>query len=167
MDLFPVDCTLSTTTGQSSNKRIISETHVIPTNIQRLLFPSLAASIGDTKLDAFYTIVSSVYLLEGYLEREEDNNYPFCEMVVQLWLSHIAFYWRCSCFSFTSDMLVDWSGFIVQEYQYLVQNISVAQMGMLEFKGLPAFLLDRLQWKENCSVLATCFVDWSETASLV
>jgi hypothetical protein len=44
-----------------------------------------------------------------------------------------------------------YSGF--EEYEYLVKTKTVAQMGLSEFHVLPSFLKDRLQWKDNFTLL--------------
>jgi hypothetical protein len=58
---FPVDRTLFTTTHQSSSKLMINGTDITPTDICWLLFPSLVATVGETKLDAIDAIASSIY----------------------------------------------------------------------------------------------------------
>jgi hypothetical protein len=50
--------------------------------------------------------------------------------------------------------MVEWSILVVDEYEYLVKTKTVAQMGLLEFHVLPSFLKDRLQWKDNFTLLA-------------
>jgi hypothetical protein len=50
--------------------------------------------------------------------------------------------------------MVEWSILVVEEYEYLVKTKSVSQMGLLEFHVLPSFLKDRLQWKDNFTLLA-------------
>jgi hypothetical protein len=51
--------------------------------------------------------------------------------------------------------MVAWSSLVVQEYEYLVKTNSVAPMGLSAFQVLPSFLVDRLQWKENFTVVAS------------
>jgi hypothetical protein len=55
---------------------------------------------------------------------------------------------------FTSDTMFEWSILVVEEYEYLVKTKTVAQMGLSEFHVLPSFLKDRLQWKDNFTLLA-------------
>jgi hypothetical protein len=81
---FPVDRTLSITTCHSSFKQMISGTDVIPTDIRPLLFPSLVATVGGSKLDVFDAIASSMYL-DGNLEKMTTQRLPlFCNVAISL-----------------------------------------------------------------------------------
>jgi hypothetical protein len=83
----------------------------------------------------------------------DDNSPTLPEMALHLRLNLSAFYHRCACFPFTSDTMVEWSILVVEEYEYLVKTKTVAQMGLLEFHVLPSFPKDRLQWKDNFTLL--------------
>lgn len=132
---------------------MISCPNLIPTDIRRLLFLSLKATLADTKLDAFDAIAAFMYL-EGDLGIDEDDDFPFQQMALELRLNVSAFYRRCLRYPFTSPTLTKWAILVVQEYHYLVNNNSVAQMGMSNFNALPSFPIDRRAWSENFNLLA-------------
>jgi hypothetical protein len=83
-----------------------------------------------------------------------DNSPTVPEMALHLRLNLAVFYHRCARFPFTSDTMVEWSILVVKEYEYLVKTKTVAHMGLSEFHVLPSFLKDRLQWKDNFTLLA-------------
>jgi hypothetical protein len=85
---------------------------------------------------------------------DNGNSPTIPEMILHLRLNLAAFYHRCARFPFTSDTMVEWSILVVEEYEYLVKTKTVAHMGLSEFHVLPSFLKDRLQWKDNFTLLA-------------
>jgi hypothetical protein len=89
----------------------------------------------------------------------DDNRPTVPEMALHLRLNLAAFYHRCARFPFTSDTMVEWSILVVEEYKYLVKTKTVAQRGLLEFHVLPSFVKDRLQWKDNFTLLAQRLTD--------
>jgi hypothetical protein len=132
---------------------MISGTQISPRDIWRCVFPSLTVWVGATKLDAFNAMASSLYS-KVTVGIHNDNSPNVPEMALHLRLNLAAFYHRCACFPFTSDTMVEWSILVVEEYEYLmVKTKTVAQMGLLEFRVLPSFLKDRLQWKDNFTLL--------------
>jgi hypothetical protein len=150
---YPVDRTLPTPSRQSTSTQMISGTQIRPLDIRRCLFLSLTVRVGANKLDAFNAMASSLYL-EVTVGIDNDNSPTLPEMALRLRLNLAAFYHRCARFSFTSDTMVEWSILVVAEYAYLVKTKSVSQMGLFEFHVLPSFLKDRLQWKDNFTLLA-------------
>jgi hypothetical protein len=116
-------------------------------------FLSLTVRVGANKLDAFNAMASSLYL-EVNVGIHDDNSLTMPEMALHLRLNLAAFYHRCACFPFMSDTMVEWSILVVEEYGYLVKTKTVAQMGLSEFHVLPSFLKDRVQWKDNFTLLA-------------
>jgi hypothetical protein len=150
---YPVDRTLPTLSCQSTSTQMISGTNIPLQDIRRCLFPSLTARVDATKLDAFNAMASSLYV-EVTVGIDDDNSPTIPEMALHLRLKLAAFYHRCARFPFTSDTMVEWSILVVEEYEYLVKTKSVSQMGLSEFHVLPSFLKDRLQWKDNFTLLA-------------
>jgi hypothetical protein len=149
---YPVFRTLPTQSRQSTSTQMISGIQIPPRDIWRCLFPSLSVQVGANKLDAFNAIASSLYS-EVNVGIHDDNSPTVPEMALHLCLNLAAFYHRCACFPFISDTMVEWSILVVEEYEYLVKTKTVAQRGLLEFHVLPSFLKDRLQWKDNFTLL--------------
>jgi hypothetical protein len=149
---YPVDRTLPTQSRQSTSTQMISGIQIPPRDIRRCLFPSLTVQVGANKLDAFNAMASSLYS-EVNVGIHDDNSPTVPEMALHLRLNLAAFYHRCARFPFMSDTMVEWSILVVEEYEYLVETKTVAQMGLLEFHVLPSFLKDRLQWKDNFTLL--------------
>jgi hypothetical protein len=150
---YPVDRTMPTWSRQSTSTQMISGTQIPPHDIRRCLFPTLTVRVGATKLDAFNAMASSLYL-EVTVGIHDDNSPTVPEMALHLRLILAAFCHRCARFPFTFNTMVEWSILVVQEYEYLVKTKTVAQMGLSEFHVLPSFLKDRLQWKDNFTLLA-------------
>jgi hypothetical protein len=149
----PVDRTVSHKQRQNALTKMISCPNPIPTNIQRLLFLSLKVTLADTKLDAFDAIAASMYL-EGNLGIDEDGDFPYQQMSLELRLNVSAFYQRCLRYPLTSTTLIKWAILVVQEYDHLVNNNSVAQMRMSNFNPHPSFPNDRRAWSANFNLLA-------------
>jgi hypothetical protein len=151
---YPVDRTLPTRGRQSTSMQMISGTQIPSRDIRgrQCLFPSRTVRVGATKLDAFNAMASSLYS-EVNVGMHDDNSHTVPEMALHLRLNLAAFYHRCARFPFTSNTMVEWSILVVKEYEYLVKTKTVAQMGLLEFHVLPSFLKDRLQWKDNFTLL--------------
>jgi hypothetical protein len=97
-------------------------------------------------------MASSLYL-EVNVGIHDDNSPTGPEMALHLCLNLAAFYHRCGRFPFISETMVEWSILVVEEYEYLVKTKTVAQTGLSEFHVLPSFLKDRLQWKDNFTLL--------------
>jgi hypothetical protein len=131
---------------------MISGTQIPPRDIWSCLFPSLTVWVGATKLDAFNAMTSSLYS-EVNVGIHDDNSPTVPEMALHLRLNVAAFYHRCDRFPFTSGTMVEWCILVVEEYEYLVKTKTVAQMGLSEFHVLSSFLEDRLQWKDNFTLL--------------
>ncbi len=155
---YPVDRTLPTQSRQSTSTQMISGIQIPPRDIRRCLFPSLSVQVGANKLDAFNAMASSLYS-EVNVGIHDDNSPTVPEMALHLRLNLAAFYQRCASFPFTSDTMVEWSILVVEEYEYLVKTKTVAQRGLLEFHVLPSFVKDRLQWKDNFTLLAERLTD--------
>jgi hypothetical protein len=140
---YPIDRTLPTQSRQSTSTQMISGIQIPPRDIRRCLFPSLSVQVGANKLDAFNALASSLYL-EVNVGIHDDNSPTVPEMALHLHLNLATFYHRCARFPFISEMMVEWSVLVVEEYEYLVKTKTVAQRGLLEFHVLPSFLKDRL-----------------------
>jgi hypothetical protein len=149
---YPVDRTLPTPSRQSTSTQLISGIQIPPCDIRGCLFLSLTVRVGANKLDAFNDMASSLYS-EVMVGIHGDNSPTVPEMALHLRLNLAAFYHPCACFPFTSDTMVEWSILVVEKYEYLVKTKTVAQMGLSEFHVLPSFLKDRLQWKDNFTLL--------------
>jgi hypothetical protein len=91
--------------------------------------------------------------LEGNLGLDEDGDFPCQQMSLELRLNVSAFYERCFGYPFTSPTLTKWEVLVVQEYDYLVNNNSLAQISMSYFNPLPSFPNDRLAWSANFNLL--------------
>jgi hypothetical protein len=124
------------------------ECSVVPTDIQRLLFVTLKATLADTNLDAFEAIAASMYL-EGNLEKDIDGDFPYQEMTLELRLNVCAFYKWCCRYPFTALSLTKWATLVVQEYHFLDNHKSLAEMGMSDFDCLPSFSVDQRAWSAN------------------
>jgi hypothetical protein len=150
---YPVDHAFPTKKGEDSLAKMISGLNLIPTDIRRLHFVTLKASLADTNLDAFDAIAASIYL-EGNLEKDIDGDFPYQEMALELRLNVSAFYKRCHRYPFTALALTEWATLVVQEYHYLVNNKYLAEMGMSAFDCLPSFSGDGRAWSANSNLLA-------------
>jgi hypothetical protein len=148
---YPVDRTLPTPRFQSTSTQMIYGIQNPLHDIRRCLFPSPTVQVGANKLDAFSAMASSLYS-EVNVVIHDDNSPTVPEMALHLRLNLA--YHRCARFPFISDTMVEWSIMVVKEYEYLVKTKTVAQMGLSEFHVLPSFLQDRLQWKDNFTLLA-------------
>jgi hypothetical protein len=93
------------------------------------------------------------FFLEVNIGVHDDNSPTVPEMALHLRLNLAAFYHWCARFPFISDTMVEWSILVVEEYDYLVKTKNVARTGLSEFHVLPSFLKNRLQWKENFTLL--------------
>jgi hypothetical protein len=80
---YPVDCTLSTPSRQSTSTQMISGTQIPPHNIRQCLFPSLTARVGATKLDAFDAMASSLYV-DVTVGIDNNNSATIPEMALHL-----------------------------------------------------------------------------------
>jgi hypothetical protein len=149
---YPVNRTLPTQSRQSNYTQMISGIQIPPRDIRRCLFPSLTIQVGPNKLDAFNALASSLYS-EVNVGIHDDNRPTVPEMALHLRLNLAAFYHQCARFPFISDTMVEWSILVVEEYKYLVKTKTVAQMDLSGFHVLPSFLKDRLQWKDNFTLL--------------
>jgi hypothetical protein len=135
-----------------------SRIQIPPRDIRRCLFPSLSIEVGAHKLDAFNALASSLYS-EVNVGINDDNLPTVPEMALHLRLNLAAFYHRCARFPFISDTMVEWYILVVEEYEYLAKTKTVAQRGLLEFHVLSSFVEDRLQWKDNFTLLAQRLTD--------
>ncbi len=109
--------------------------------------------MADTNLDAFDAIAASMYL-EGNLKKDIDGDFPYQEMALELRLNVCAFYKLCRRYPFTALSLTKWATLVVQEYHYLDNHKSLAEMGMSYFNCLPSFSGDRRAWSANFNLLA-------------
>jgi hypothetical protein len=126
-----------------------------PSNIRRLLFRLLVTFIGDSlRFNAFEAVAGAMYT-EDTSDTSNDDPYSHPEMSLELRLNVIAFYRPCAHFSFTLPLVEYWSLLAIEEYHYVAAHDLLTSYGLLGFNGnLLLFLEERLEWSDNCTLLA-------------